>query len=131
MKIDTNLRVAIRSAVKVHNETVCSYDHAIQQQEQEVKRVASMPRHKDKVNKALSARSVAIKELDKANKVLDSIGVDSRLRSVCDREKFEKAGGKIIVRPKPLNADVILNSIAMADAKEAATIIKQLGLKWE
>lgn len=130
MKIEADLRIAIRAAVNERNNTI-NRNHWWERQAASVKALAENPRHKAKLMKARRVLDNANAASRKAHAVFEALGIDSGLRQVTNEEAFKKAGGVILEKEKPLRLDHVMTSLAAADKKGAAKIIKDLGIRWE
>lgn len=131
MKIDTDLRIAVRAAVKLHNETKCDWSAYHADQTKAIAAVAAKPRNKRKIAKAKADMAAAKVIRDKAYDVFKALGINGDLDRVEDAELFKKAGGVLVTKNKCIDADITLGRLATADDKEGAQIIKQLGIKWK
>lgn len=131
MKIDTDLRLAIKAAIKHHNKTKCDWNAWGDDQKKAVEKLASMPKYKSKIKKALADLQLASDIRDNAYKVFGILGIDSSMDRIRDEEKFEAAGGAVVKKNKELSEDTIMAELASATPKQAAEIIKKLGIKWE
>lgn len=131
MKIDTDLRLAIKAAVRLHNTTKCDWDAFHKEQAAAIKLVTAMPRHKKSIEKAKADLAAADAMRAKAYKVFENLGINSDLNNVRNEDKFKKAGGTVVTKNKTIDPDNVIAQIARADKKEAEAIIKQLGIKWE
>lgn len=140
MKIDQNLRAAIRSLCSSNNRQL-----TYQQNEEATKKaiekfMASKPtlvRWQKKAPQFLS-RISALR--DKAQELEDSL--DSELHAfglmrgyrnsfaIRDEDTFAKAGGKVAVKTRK-SADQIIAQLAVSTEAEGKKILADLGIKWE
>lgn len=136
MKIDTNLRAAIRAAVKSHNNGVnISNDYA--QRRKAAMEVAKMPKHKAQVVAAVAGLKKAHAEMDKHRKALRDLGLSESSRDmrtwsfdVGDESKFKRAGGVLPVRGRKLDFDRVLADLAAANEVAAKGILRSLNINW-
>lgn len=131
MKIDTDLRLAIKAAVRQHNETKCDWTTYRNDQSEAIKKLVSSPKYRAKIKRASAQIKVAASIKEKAQMVFDNLGINYCMDRIYDDGKFEAAGGAVITKNKTLDVDSILADIAKADKKQADKIIKDLGIKWE
>lgn len=130
MKIDTDLRIAIRSAVKLHNATKCDWNAYREDQVKAIEAVAAKPRNKKMIAKARAQMALAKELREKASEVFNALGINGDLDRVDDVDLFKKAGGVMVTKNKAIDPETILGRLATADSKEGARIIKELGIKW-
>lgn len=128
MKIEANLRMAIRCAINTHNEYK---ENQYQRRTEAAKNLALLPKHRKKLEKAASEilRGKAITQA--AYSVFSGLGIDSDGNRITDEELFIKAGGILPEKYKILSFDNIIASIAKADQAEGVRIIQSLGIHWE
>lgn len=129
MKIDANLRVAIRSAVKVANSNN-NWQERGKLVKGAIEKLASTTRYRTRIAKAVQNLKTAEVLQEKAYDVFASIGVNPDLDHIHDEDIFVDAGGVLPVKHQELDFDKIIASLAAADAKEGAKIIKSLGINW-
>jgi len=142
MKIDTDLRLAIKAAERAQPHE--SWD--IRRDAEQKSIVDFFKKYPAKARRAkrLDADIATMeKKLAAAKKELcDSYGLQTNSRSDyktgftysnCGGSgaNFTKAGGKIPAKYAPWKADDVIAQIARATAKEGAKIIKSLGINWE
>lgn len=131
MKIDTDLRLAIKAAVRQHNETKCDWTTYRNDQREAIKRLVASPKYRAKIKKAQDGLKQAEELRDRHSKIFNDLGISSDLDRINEEHAFEDAGGAVITKNKTLDVDSILADIAKADKKQAEKIIKDLGIKWE
>lgn len=131
MKIDTDLRFAIKAAIRQHNETKCNWSVFREDQEAAVKKLAESPKYRARIKRAKAGLAEAEALKEKHSKIFSELGISHDLDRIYDDDKFEAAGGLVVTKHKTLDADSILADIAKADKRQAEAIIKKLGIKWE
>ena len=138
MKIDTDLRLTIRSAEKAQP----SDDWSVRQKREEEAIAAFMSSHPSKSRKI----KALIKEEDEAEKraqkaresLCELFGLRSNDQNIlsfsrCDNNQaaFIKAGGKIPTAGKRWKYDEVIAELAKAEGKQATAILKKYGLNWK
>lgn len=136
MKIDTDLRLAIKAAEKAQKQNSRSTWN--DRQEQERKNIARFVR--DNAAKGRLAGSLAKRYKD-VSETLNAIHTDLGAMGLAvnsnglylnDRERFIKAGGTgPIEEAKPWVAEYVMAEIAKATPKEAAKILIRIGINWQ
>lgn len=137
MKIDENLRAAIRATCKMsqrpdRQSTASSYKKAVD---------AFIAKNQKSWNRRVSAlmkANAACKKADDKAALLreefERVGLspwhlpEIRLQHT---EMFVKAGGELPVAAVAKDADTIIAKLAAATPEEGAVIIKELGINWE
>lgn len=140
MKIDTDLRAAIRSAEKAQPQ-VNRYE---ERRKSELAAIADLFKRKPALGaKARGLASTAAKADKIASaaraKLCDEYGLradgDEFRFAGCGNyeERFVKAGGKLpsLDKMERWNFDDVMAALAKADPKEGAKIIKRLGINWQ
>lgn len=139
MKIDTDLRLAIKAAERAQPH---DYDGRDKREQEAIARFL-----KDHPAKARRVRALAKKakrcyaEYQKANALIhDGFGLqtsENRGSGFCisgygpSQERFAKAGGKLPLKTTRWKADNVIAQIAAATPKEGAKLIKNLGINWQ
>lgn len=131
MKIDTDLRLAIRSAIAVQK--LAKQNSWQERRDREKAAIDELIQRRNLKPKVKAAK----KQLDrievsraKVALVFNELGISSELDYIRDDTKFIKAGGKLIPPLKSLNFDGIMAELAAADPKQADHILKKLNIKW-
>lgn len=130
MQIDTNLRLAIKSKVKAHNENCPSWNVRDADKKKAIQSLVKLPPNKQKVKTALAAIKKARAELKKHQSVLHNLGLDEDLNHIYHAEKFTKSGGVMPPEFTKLSYDAILAELAAADDATGADILKRLNIVW-
>lgn len=142
MKIDTDLRLAIKSAEKLQPQ-----DNWTERNKREQASIASLFGAKPHIHAKAKKLAASIKRHrdaeEKAEKELcQSYGLRARdgqsdyvtgfTIGGCENSSkaFEKAGGKIITKNAPWKFNAVMAQLAAATPKEGAKIIKSLGINW-
>ena len=131
MKIDTDLRLAIRSAEKAQPYYNDSWS---EQRERETAAIADLFKRKPALAKTAQRATAAIERHQKRVQVevakIRAIGLDTGLRTVGNEDAFRKVGGRLPDRKKRWKFDAVMAELAAADEKEAPRILKKYGIKW-
>ena len=136
MKIDDNLRAAIRSTCKIsqrpnRQSTREQYHEAV------MKFIAKSPKLWERRIKALKkASDASAKARDKVNQLaedFEKVGLNpwNPEIQIQNTELFVKAGGELPTTAIIKDADTIIAKLAAATPEEGAAIIKELGINWE
>jgi|LakMenEpi03Aug12_release.lakeMendotaPanAssembly.Ray.scaffolds.fasta_scaffold191833_3 hypothetical protein len=138
MKIDQDLRAAIRSAEKAQPSTDYSVREKVNQEciDAFLKR---FPAKAKAVNKLIADELKAIAAVAAARKLLcEKFGLrhyDGKIQFAnCGEGKgaFVKAGGKLpSAKAERWKFDVVMAELAAADAKDCRKILSKYGIKWE
>src|SRR4051812_37269583 len=110
MKIDTDLRQAVRSACAAQPDDGW-------QKRQEITKAAiavlvAKAKHKGKVEHALALIAKAKKDIAAADAIIDPLGVSSDLTRITDDDAFVKAGGVIPETSRRWNFDSVMAELA-------------------
>lgn len=130
MKIDTDLRLAVRSVVTAARES----ESWQERNKREQKAIAELLKKRSIAAKLQNAqrqfkRGEEIKR--RAGKIFDRYGLSCSLSSIQNEERFIAAGGSLTKLIKFPRVEVVLAQLASASPAEGAKIIKSLGIKWE
>jgi hypothetical protein len=136
MKIEHDLRCAIRSAEKVqrnkdnwqarHERTESAIANLLKSKPAIAAKIAKARRESKRLSELLSRQSATI----------DSFGLrvncngSSESLGMADEGKFKTAGGVLVQSPTVWNADAIIAELAAADAKQGAKILARIGIQW-
>lgn len=132
MKIEADLRIAIRSAEKAQP---CR-DNWTERREAKKKSIADLLKKKPKLAKQIAMadkmgrRADAMLEVSK--EPYERIGINRQLNDIFDEEKFIKSGG-VLSGPMASRwkADSVIAELLAADKSQQKTILKKYGIKWE
>lgn len=130
MKIDADLRAAVRSAEKAQ-----PYSHELERAAAK-RAIDDLCKRKPAVMAALRSAALISKKIDalwvENRTLLNRIGINKDGDHITDEQAFVKIGGKL---PGPREIrwrfDRVMADLAAADAKEAAAILKQCGINWK
>jgi hypothetical protein len=131
MKIDTDLRAAIRSAEKAQP------DKGWQARtEAETKAIAKLLADNKalggKVRAEIAVIEKASKQMERAGEYLESLGITKSLERIRDHELFVKAGGKVPLMGKRWTFDEVMSKLAAVKTeREGKTILRKYGIHWE
>jgi hypothetical protein len=137
MKLDNNLRAAVRSVCKasapLDRETLRTvYRQAV---EKFIGRNPKLWERRIKAHaKAVAAAQKADARVKAAGAPFDEAGLSTwRLPElqVQDHDTFLKAGGELPPLSVARNPDALISKLASASQQEGAAILKELGIKWE
>ena len=140
MKIDQNLRAAIRSFCASSNRNI-NRGAEIEAERRAVDDfVAQTPalqkwvKRADKLHKRIDAMRKKAGELEeKTDGFVKPFGLRVTYQDklvIDDYEAFSKAGGKIEIKTSR-SADAVISQLAAATPEEGAKILADLGIKWE
>lgn len=132
MKIDADLRIAIRSAEKAQP----SRDTWLERRNANKKAIAGFLKTHPRAAKDIKAADDMFKRAqalrDRAGEVYDRLGIRSCQSEFSNDEKFVKAGGKL---PGPINgrwkADAVIAELMAAAPNQRAAILKKYNIRWE
>lgn len=130
MKIDQDLRIAIRSAER------CQPDFGYRDQLGAEKvaisnLIKARPVVGSQVRRATRRLAVAAKSQEIARKILGDFGLRDGGERIWDEDKFVKAGGKLPgPQQKRWKFDCVMKELAAADPKQARSILKRYGINW-
>ncbi len=136
MKIDTDLRLAIKSAEKSQPQ-----DDWKMREESAKKAIADLFKRKPSIArdaKSLVQKSMKAYAVHEASvkSLCEKYGLrkdgDGFLFSNCSggEGRFEKIGGKVPAKSKRWTFDAVMRELATATPKEGAAILKRLGINW-
>lgn len=140
MKIDQNLRAAIRSYCSSSNRGI-SHASAAESENQAIKalitaspRLRSWQKRADRARPRIDALRSRAQELeDTLDEFVNPFGLrvtyNNRL-VIDDYETFAKAGGKLEIKTSR-SADAVIAQLAAATPEAGAKILSDLGIKWE
>lgn len=128
MKIDSDLRAAIRSAEKSQPDIDWQRRSALNRDA--AKELVEKGRHATRFANAVVMMKKAEELNRQANLVFDSIGVNDEFR-IINEDAFAKAGGKYPMPMKRWKYDHAIAELAKANPKEAKAILKKYGILWE
>lgn len=129
MKIDTDLRIAIRSVLATQKESD-SWSERRRKESSAIAALLKQPHISVKVRTAKRDLKRASDLNKKAGVFFDSIGLCRGANSIIDEEKFIKSGGKFAHDPRPQRFEVVMARIAAASEADGRKIIKELGINW-
>ena len=140
MKIDQNLRAAIRSYCSSSNRGI-SHASAAESENQAVKAlITASPRLQSWQKKAGKARhridalrSRAQEMEDTLDEFVNPFGLRVTYNNklvIDDYETFAKSGGKLEIKTSR-SADAVIAQLAAATPEAGAKILSDLGIKWE
>ena len=118
MKIDSNLRAALKSICNNQTETALSW-------EADKRSVAGFLKANPKIEKRLK---LAQASYEKAKDEFHKLGLRTDY-SIMHREDFSKASG--IKYTKKLSFDRLMQQLALAEPNEGEAILAELGIKWK
>lgn len=140
MKIDQNLRAAIRSYCSVSNRGIShtsvaeSEKRAIEALVSASPRLQSWQKKADKARPRIDAlRSRAQEMEDTLDEIVKPFGLRvtyNNALAIDDYEAFAKTGGKLEVKTSR-SADAVIAQLAAATPEAGAKILSDLGIKWE
>ena len=136
MKIDDNLRAAIRSTCKM-SQRPDRQSRGDQYREAVAKFIAKTPKlWERRINALKKASAAAQKARDREHQlaeVFEMAGLNPWNPEIQlqHAEVFVKAGGELPVAAVAKDADAIIAKLAAATPAEGAVIIKELGINWE
>ena len=130
MKIDSDLRLAVRAAAKTQPQR--NYQQEQDLQKKEVQRfLTSTPEraalHRKHQKNLLRARSL----IADAEKFYGQFGLQSDGIRVWSDEKYKAAGGKLPPERSTWRAEKVLGELAAATPAEGKAILKKYGINWE
>lgn len=130
MKIDQDLRIAIRSVVNARKNN-STWEEQAKQRRKSIADLLSRKKHNQKAKIAKQRLKKAEQLKDAAESFYNSLGLYSHNdSSIRDDEKFITAGGLMPDEPKKQSFDEIMASIARADNKQGIKILNALGIIW-
>ena len=140
MKIDQNLRAAIRSYCSSSNREISRASAADAEKRAIDTLVSGTPSlqawkkkfpKEDAAIKALRVRAQKLEaSLEEAIKPYGLTILWNGTLAINDHEAFAKAGGKLEVKT-PRSADAVIAQLAAATPEAGAKILSDLGIKWE
>ncbi len=139
MKIETDLRLAIKSAEKA--QPAESWEERNKAERKAIEDLIKKPRVSLAVKRLVRTIQKSSKKLDECRSLLCK-GFGLRIRDTstgelefanCDgnRTAFVKAGGKVPVKNVRWRYDNVMAQLAAASDKEGRAILKKLGINWE
>lgn len=129
MKIDVDLRMAVRSVVELA-QSVNTYERRSEAQDRAIKLLLASPKHSAKAKAAKRAEEKANSLGKAARDFYNSIGLSGDASRIWDDAKFFKAGGKIAPQHKAPSFRQVMSELAQADDKQGRAILKRLGIQW-
>jgi hypothetical protein len=133
MKIDTDLRAAIRSAYLQRKRT--ADDWAVRRAAEKAAIAAllkSKPALARRVAKARADANRANIAAAKASQIISAIGISHDGERIHDTELFVKAGGAFKFSEAPRwTFDQVMAQLASATPREGAAILTKLGINWQ
>ena len=128
MKIDTDLRNAIRSAHKAQPDE--DWQTQAKAERQAVEALAAKPKYAAAIKAARAKLKKAEKINEEASAIFKTLGISDQLHRIHNDEAFAKAGGRRPLSKDRWNFDEVMASLAKATPKEGAAILAKLGIKW-
>lgn len=130
MKIDQDLRVAIRAAA--NNQPRRDYSKERDFEKAEILRVVTSIPEWARAHKKHQARlKRAQKECAEAEKFYAHLGVVASLTGIRDYQKFKLAGGKVPPEHSTWKAEVVIAELTAATPKRGKELLKKYGINWE
>lgn len=130
MKIDQDLRQAIKSAERVQTKNL----NWVEKRNAEKRAVADLfarkPALAKKINKAIAAVKKAEAARKVASEVIHAAGLSCSDLQITDKELFRKAGGQL-AGGQAWTSDQAIAELAAASPKDAPAILAKYGIKWE
>lgn len=130
MKIDADLRAAIRSAEKMQPQD--DWESRSRAAKETITALLKSRRYARAYQRALLQKKQGAALLDQANEFFRSLGLSSGADRIEDDQKFVKAGGAL--PPPPLRRwkfDTVMAELAAApDEKAGAKILQRYGINW-
>jgi hypothetical protein len=134
MKIDHDLRCAIRSAEKVQRNKDSYQERALRTKQAIATLMKSKPAIAKKIAKARAETARLSAELTRQTAVIESFGLRAQGHDgelwLSDDAKFTAAGGVLLQSPTVWGADRVIAELASADAKQGAKILARIGIQW-
>ncbi len=129
MVINTDLRLAIRSAVAERKEQF-TWQQRSNLIDQEMKRVMASPRYEAKIRAAKKDVLTSAVLSKRAADFFNTLGLSGDGSRIYDDDKFYKAGGRIPEKVKPQTFDQIMAQLAAATTADGQKLLKKLGINW-
>ena len=142
MKIDQDIRAAIRSAEKLQADTDSWEVRQTNEQKSIRDFFAAYPAKAKRAKTLATTIRRAAKTLEDARgELCESFGLremrekgkDGFTYASCDseRKKFEKAGGKVVRRSERWKFDAVMAELAAATPDKLKPILKKYGINWD
>lgn len=132
MKIDADLRAAVRSRVAISKKNSMSWK---ERQELEAKAVENFLNERPALKKKLKALAEKKKRINQEIESIDlefgKVGIRCDFKDYNDSSTFVEAGGILPTFTHDLNYDFIIAELAKAPADERNTILQKYGINWE
>lgn len=144
MKIDTDLRAAIRSAYIIHkhsNKDYAARNKAEQQAIADLFKAKPVVRYS--ITKARAEINKLKEKIEAINRQIGETGlVESFYRTtsgvdehtgynISDQKKFAKVGGKFRFKePKKWTFDAVIAQLASADETTGKKLLREIGIRW-
>lgn len=128
MKIDTDLRMAIRAAVDNRKQLNSDY-YAIRKKA--VRELLESQRYRKRYRVAKSRLEKSKKLEEAANKFFHELGFYNGGDQIRDDDAFRRAGGKLPIKSDNPSFSALMFKISNASKSHGAKILKELGIVWE
>lgn len=129
MKIDSNLRAAIRSAFNAQPKF--SYASAADKCKEAAKALVQSNSEWTSAFRYIANRRQVIHDIENEIKtLLPNIGISEDF-SICDEGTFERFGGVIPVEKPRWSFDAVMAKLAKCEPEEAEAILKEHGINWK
>lgn len=130
MKIDTDLRLAIRSAEKAQSQD--NWETKSAHRKESIAALLRLPKHAAKYKIACKQLQTSAKIRGLAAKFFDDLGINTALDHIHNDDRFAAAGGKMLPKKNVRwSFDIIMAQLVQAEPKEGAKILAKLGIKWK
>lgn len=129
MKIDTDLRLAIKAAERAQPRNDWQARH--KSETEAIQALIAKPKYSTSIKKALAdvKRGKAI--LERANEVITALGISRDLDRIYDGDKFRKAGGILKSKIEEWKSDEVMKELLAAPDKDRAKILLKYGINWK
>lgn len=130
MKIDQDLRVAIRAAAK--NQPARDYAAERAFEQAEIQRVVTATPLRKRLHILHQKRIANAKRiLHQAESFYSDLGLSYELRNIYHDGKFKAAGGKQPPEHSTWRAEKLIAQLTAASPAEGRTLLKKYGINWE
>jgi hypothetical protein len=141
MKIDTELRAAVRSTAKVSKTTAYEYRaKSLERTQAQIADFISKPKIAAKLKKAKVLGAQLAKLRDKYSAIMDSLGLNDQSGSsyytsgyiVSDTNKFRQMSGHdVTAELVTFRYDHVMAELGQAEPSKRGAILKKYGINWE
>jgi hypothetical protein len=128
MKIDTDLRQAVRSACNAQPRE--DWTHRGAKTKLAIEQCLILPKHYKRAVQMMKLQEKAKADLVVAEKFFNALGIAGSLSHIQNETTFKRNGGVVPKDVTPWRYDDVMKELAAATPKNRNAILKRYGINW-